>query len=86
MRAGGRFGMVLHGKLRLAFNFNTLDGGIVQVNMGDLKMRCIPDCISVYGKAVVLCSDFAFAGGQVLHRVVQAPVAVVHFEGRDVVC
>ena len=85
MRTGGSFRVVLHRKGRLVLYPDTLYRTIVQVHMGDLYVVGILHSLWVHTEAVVLGSYFAFACFQVLHRVVQAAVTVVHFKGRDVI-
>ena len=59
---------------------NTLDGVVQQIDVGDLQRRVF-QTLRNNGIAVVLGRDFNFGGGQVLYRVVAAPVTELQLIG-----
>ena len=72
VRTGTGFGMVLHGKDRLAFHPQALDCAIEQRTMGNFDMR--RNGIVAHGKSVVLAGDLDLAGSLILDRMVTTTV------------
>jgi hypothetical protein len=61
VRAGCGFGVVLNAEDGLGFVLHAFDGVVVQVHVGDFDLRVF-EGIRVYAEAMVLRSDFDFAG------------------------
>ena len=66
----GSFGMVLDRKCLFAFQPETCQSSVVQVDMGHYGIRIILKFILVDNKAVVLGCYFAFARFNIFNRVI----------------
>ena len=86
MWAGGGFGMVLHREKRFSFYPDSFYGIIIEVNMCHLDMVGIFYRFRVNAKPMVLGGNLALSGNHVFYRMVQAPMAMVHFKCRDAMC
>src|SRR5437762_1617755 len=85
MRAGSSFRVVLYGERRPVLQTDAFNGFIVEVDVCDLDIGSFPHCSRVYAKTMVLGGDLASAGDEVLHRMIQPSVSMVHLERRDIV-
>ena len=85
MRTRSSLRVILHRESRLSFDTNAFYRSIIQVHMCHLYMIAILDRLRIYTKTVILGGDLRTASHQVLHRMVQATVTVMHFICRDVV-
>ncbi len=70
--------MVLHGEHRFVLHPESRHAAIIQVYVGDLDSGVRFGIGPAHHKTVVLGSDFIMTGGQVLHRVVDTAVPMVH--------
>src|SRR4051812_41868015 len=86
MRPRCTFRVILYGKCGLAFDANAFDRLIIQVHVGDLDMLCLLHCFRINTKTMVLRRDLRATSTQILHRVIQSPVTMMHLEGRNVIC
>ena len=80
MRPRGSFRVVLDrkdGEVPVAHAFQTL---VIQVDMGDLHLSR-RERIHIDAESVVLCGNFNFLGGQVLHGMIRAVMTELKFEG-----
>ncbi len=80
MRAGRRFGMILHAVGRQLAMPHAFDRLVVQVAVRHLQT--IGQIVLAHGKSVVLRRDFHATGLKVLHRLVGATVAELQLERR----
>src|SRR5215471_18236590 len=75
-RAGRGLRMILYGENRLVLECDATIGAVEQRHM------CLLDILRqrllVHREAVVHRSDFDLAGGEILHRVIGAMMALVH--------
>src|SRR5207249_11594843 len=78
MRSGRSFRMILNAENRLALVSHAFDGPVVQIDAIDRNIGRQRGWID--REAMVLRSDFNFAGLQVLHRLVRAAMAEFQFE------
>src|SRR5579872_1812797 len=85
MRPGRSLGMILHRKGGPVFQPDTLYRLVIEVDMGDLDIGSLPHRFRVHAKTVVLRRDLTAARDQVLHRMVQPAMTVMHLESRDAV-
>ena len=76
VRAGGRFGVVLHAKRGGRLVPDALDRLVVQAAVCYFQVR--RQSVRINRKSVVLAGDFHLARGQILHRVVGTAVAELH--------
>ncbi len=83
MRTRGCLRMILNGENRAVFQPDAFNGIIIEVYMGYFHFGVLPDGDRIHAKSMILRSDLAFAGNQVFYRVIQPPVAMVHFKGGD---
>ena len=85
MGTGGRFGVVLNRKSRFALHPQAFDGIVVEVAVR--YFHYVGGRFDGFGtdpESVVLTGDLTQAGLQMNDRVVDTPVAVVHFVGRNI--
>jgi len=85
MRSGSGLGMILHGERRLVCQADSFNRFVIKVNMGDLDIGFFPDRFRIYAKSMVLGGDLASSRYQVFDRVIQSPMSMVHFKGRDII-
>ncbi len=83
VRTRGCFRVILDAECNLILYANAFNSVIVQIDVGDLYPVGFSDLIGIYGKAVILGGDLTLAGEQILYRVVDSTVAVVHFISGD---
>ena len=81
VRARRCFGVVLHRKEWFILYPYAFNGIIVEVQMGNLNIIGIMDCLRVHSKTMVLGSYFATARNYVFDRMIKPTVAMVHFKG-----
>src|SRR5690606_1297337 len=84
MWAGRGFGVILHRKSWFIFQFETGYRTIVQMKMGDFKIRMPLNILFGYVKTMVLGGDFALSRKKVFDRVVDPSMAMVHFVSTNV--
>ena len=82
VRAWRRFGVVLHREGGLVFTPDAFNRVVVQVNVRQLDVGVIAEFVGTNGKTVILGRNFRTACNQILYRMVQPPVAIVHFISR----
>ena len=85
MRSRCGFRVVLHGESRTVFQPDAFDGVIIEVHVGDFRIRRIPHGNWIHAETVVLRSDLANAGDEVFNGMVESPVSMVHLEGGDTI-
>jgi len=78
--AGGAFGMVLHAEHGAVGAHHALHGVVQQVYVGDLQTGALKGR-GVHRVAVILAGYLYFAGAEIFHRVVAAPVAEFQLVG-----
>ena len=81
MGSGARFGVVLHREAFLPLDPHAGQGLVVQVHMCHLDSSVSFHVFPIDDKAVILGGYFAFARQQVLDRVIDPSVTVVHLVG-----
>ena len=85
MWSGCAFRVILYREGRFILYTDTFNRFIIKIDMGYFHVVRLFDSFRIYTESMVLCSYFAFAGHQVFNRVIEPPMAVVHFEGRDII-
>ncbi len=85
MRAGCAFRVILHTERRPVFQTDPFNGIIVQVYMRYFHVRMFAYRFGINTKAMVLRGNFTLAGNDIFYRVVQSPVAVMHFKSRNII-
>ena len=78
MRSGRSLRMILNAENRLAFVSHAFDGPVVQIDAIDRNIGRQGGGID--REAMVLRSDFNFAGLQILHRLVRTAMSEFQFE------
>ena len=81
VRTRRAFGVVLNRESRLICHSDAFYRIIVQVHVCNLDVFSLLNRLRINPEAMVLRGYFAFAGKQVLNRVVEATVTMVHFIG-----
>ena len=85
VRPGCALGVILHGEGRLAFYSDAFHGLIVEIDMCHLQVFRLPDRLGIHGEAMILRSDLRLARYQVLHRVIEPTVPVMHLESGNII-
>src|SRR5450631_2421857 len=85
MRAGSCFRMVLYGKSRTIFEADPFDRIIIQVEVSDLDISGILHGGRIYPKSMILCRDLTFARNDILNRMIEPSVPMMHLERRDII-
>jgi hypothetical protein len=67
---------MLHAEGPCVRHCETLDRAVVEVDVGDTRLRS--EALLVDCEAVILGRDFDFAGGDVFHRLIRSTVAEFH--------
>ena len=73
MRPGRCFGVVLHREKRVAAAAKSLQGVVVEVDMGNLDILVFQG-IGIHGESVILGGDFDAPAGQMFDGLVGPPV------------
>ena len=76
--AGGAFRVVLNREGGLALHLDAFNGTVVEIDVGDLYPIRLHGCLAIYTEAVVLRGDLALASDQILDRMIEPTMAVVH--------
>ena len=85
---GSRVGLrvILHRERGALTQCKAFNGVIVQVNMGQLQMRCLLGLFQIHREAVILGGYLRAVSAEVLNRMIGATMPVMHFEGFKTGC